>query len=88
MDNSRGQKIKIGVFDEDKAADYESLEKYSKYASKHELVKSNSYLQFLHVCDCFDVDKMMYYLLSVEADIGTIVQQGNVELVSCKSFAN
>ena len=31
---------------------------------------------------------MMFCLLSVEADIGTIVQQGNVELVSCKSFSN
>ena len=30
----------------------------------------------------------MFYLLSVEADIGTIVQQGNVGLVSCKSFVN
>ena len=46
MDNSRGQKIWIGVFDEDKAADYESLETYSKYASKHELVKSNSISSF------------------------------------------
>ena len=46
MDNSRGQKIWIGVFDEDKAADDESLETYSKYAFKHELVRSNSYLQF------------------------------------------
>ena len=63
MDNSRGQKIWIGVFDEDKAADYESLEMYSKYASKLELVKSNSYLQFLHVCDCFDVDKLCFISL-------------------------
>ena len=30
----------------------------------------------------------MFYLSSVEADIGTIVQQGNVDLVSCKSFTN
>ena len=63
MDNSRGQKIWIGVFDEDKAADYESLETYSKYASKYELVKSNSYLQFLHVCDRFDVDRLCFISL-------------------------
>lgn len=43
VDNSQGQKIKIGVFDEDKASDDESLG-------------------------------------IVEADIGTIVQQGNVDL--------
>ncbi|XP_027052448.1 extended synaptotagmin-2-A-like isoform X2 [Pocillopora damicornis] len=43
VDNSHGQKIKIGVFDEDKASDDESLG-------------------------------------TVEADIGTIVQQGNVDL--------
>ncbi|CAH3120834.1 unnamed protein product [Porites lobata] len=43
VDNSHGQKIKIAVFDEDKASDDESLG-------------------------------------TVEADIGTIVQQGNVDL--------
>ena len=63
VDNSRGQKIWIGVFDEDKVSDDESLGTYSKYASKHELVKSNSYLQFLHVCDCFDVDKLCFISL-------------------------
>ena len=30
MDNSRGQKIKIGVFDEGKVSDDESLGTYSK----------------------------------------------------------
>ena len=49
--------IKIGVFNEDKESDDESLGTYSTSSSKHEIVESNSYLQFLHVCDCFDVDK-------------------------------
>ena len=49
--------IKIGVFNEDKESDDGSLGTYSTSSSKHEIVESNSYLQFLHVCDCFDVDK-------------------------------
>ena len=49
--------MKIGVFNEDKESDDESLGTYSTSSSKHEIVESNSYLQFLHVCDCFDVDK-------------------------------
>ena len=66
--------IKIGVFNEDKESDDESLGTYSTSSSKHEIVESNSYLQFLHVCDCFDVDKLCFISLVLRL---TLVQLSN-----------
>ena len=66
--------IKIGVFNEDKVSDDESLGTYSMSSSKHEIVESNSYLQFLHVCDCFDVDKLCFISLVLRL---TLVQLSN-----------